>query len=292
VKRRLTLLLTLLLGACGGSNPDAYMFVLDDGYRAELIGGNEAGFTAPDGLQWHEGGLLIADEGGSAIRYWRPGERARTLANAAHGLRSPEDLARDAAGNIYFSDDDAGGVRRIDPQGRVGWLVPPERGLPSTEGLLLAPSGTILVGDQRGHRILAIAPDGSATALAGPQAGIGKPESMAFDDEGNLYIADNEADILYLVTRDGRLHRPIAGREGFSPESLVYAGGALFITDSRNGTLHRYSPEDGLSALAVFTGELANIQGITADPDGNLYVSVQASLDEGRGYILRLSRRR
>lgn len=292
MKRRLTLLLSLLLGACGGSGPDAYMFVLDDDYRAEMIGGNDAGLTAPDGLQWHEGGLLMADEGGSAIRYWRPGERARTLAGAAQGLRSPEDLARDPSGNIYFSDDDTGGVRRIDPQGRVSWVVPPERALPSTEALLLTPSGMILVGDQRRHSVIAVAPDGTAATFLGPEAGIGKPESMAFDDRGNLYIADNEADVLYMVTRDGRLHRPIAGREGFSPESLLFAGGALYITDSRNGTLHRYTPEDGLAAIAVFTGDLANVQGITADPAGNLYVSVQASLGEGRGYILRLSRRR
>src|SRR6185503_10761408 len=110
----------------------------------------------------------------------------------------------------------------------------------------------------------------------GRERGISKPESMAFDDGGNLYIADNHDDILYLLTRDGRLHRPIAGRAVFSPESIVYAGGDLFITDSHHGTLFRYSPEDGLHALAVFSGDLANIQGIAADPAGNLYITVEA----------------
>jgi sugar lactone lactonase YvrE len=292
VKRGLSLLLGLLLASCGGSGPEAYVFMVDHSFRAELVGGSEAGFAAPDALVWHHGGLLIADEGGSAIRYWRPGGPVQTLAGPGQGLRSPEDMAVDGAGNIYFSDDDAGGVRRIDAQRRTTWLAPPGRGLRSSEGLALAPSGRILVGDQRDHRIYAVAPDGNAATFIGPEAGIGKPESMAFDAEGNLYVADNEADILYLITRDGRLHRPVAGREGFSPESLTFADGALYITDSRNGTLHRYSPRDGLSAVAVFTGELANVQGIAADPAGNLYVSVQASLDEGRGYILRLSRQR
>ena len=128
--------------------------------------------------------------------------------------------------------------------------------------------------------------------LVGPGAGIGKPESLAFDAAGNLYVADNEADTLYLLTRDGRLHRPIAGREGFSPETLVYAAGTLYITDSRHGALYRYSPEEGLHAIALFAGDFANIQGVTADPAGNLYLSVQADLDAGRGYILRLARRR
>jgi hypothetical protein len=107
---------------------------------------------------------------------------------------------------------------------------------------------------------------------------IAKPESFAFDAAGNLYIADNEEDILYLVTADGRLRRPIARREGFSPESLHFSGGVLFITDSANGKLHRYSPEDGLTTFAVFAGELANVQGITSDDAGSLYVSVQSDL--------------
>ena len=48
----------------------------------------------------------VADEGGSAIRAWRPGTRPAILADARAGLASPEDLVRDAAGNIYFTDDD------------------------------------------------------------------------------------------------------------------------------------------------------------------------------------------
>ena len=290
--KRLPAIAALLALAACDSGPEAYMFVLDRDYRAELVAGSEAGFAAPDGLLWHEGGLLMADEGGSAIRYWRPGAGIRTLADAHDGLSSPEDLVRDRAGTIYFTDDDTGGVRRIDQEGRVSWLARPELGLASTEGLVLAPSGLLLAGDQDGHRIQGVAPDGAVTTLLPAEGGIAKPESMAFDDEGNLYIADNEADILYLVTRDGRLHRPIAGRGGFSPESIAWADGALFITDSRNNALYRYSPEAGLAPIAIFSGDLANVQGIAVDPEGNLYVSVQADLDAGRGYILRLARRR
>jgi len=150
----------------------------------------------------------------------------------------------------------------------------------------------VIAGDPRGHRVVSVTPDGRASLLIGAERGITKPESLAFDAAGNLYIADNHDDVLYLLTRDGRLHRPIAARDGFSPESLVYTSGALFITDSHHGTLYRYTPEDGLAAVAVFTGDLANIQGIAADPEGNLYVSVEADLHGGRGYIVRLTRQR
>ena len=41
----------------------------------------------------------------------------------------------------------------------------------------------------------------------------------------------------------------------------------------------------------MFGGTWANVQGITSDESGNLYVSVQSDLDADRGYILRLARR-
>jgi sugar lactone lactonase YvrE len=114
---------------------------------------------------------------------------------------------------------------------------------------------------------------------------------MAYDAAGNLYIADNQADILYVVTPHGRLHRAIANRQGFSPETLHFAGGALLITDSRNGKLHRYAPEDGLATVAVLAGALGNVQGVTSDEAGNIYLSVQTDLKAKRGTILRLKRR-
>jgi len=286
--RRLALLMALgALAACGGG--DGWVTVLDPSYRPEILGGEADGFAAPDGLLWHDGALYMADEGGSAVRVWRPGGPVRTLAGADAGFESPEDLARDSAGNLYVTDDDAGGVRRIDARGRVTLLA---GDVASTEAIAIAPDGTLLVGDQAGRRILLVAPDGRVRVLVGAGAGIAKPESFAFDGRGNLYIADNRDDVLYLLTPEGRLHRPVAGRRGFAPESIVHAGGALFITDSRHGALYRYSPEDGLGAIALFAGDLANVQGVAADAEGNLYLSVQADLEGGRGYVLRLTRRR
>ena len=74
-------------------------------------------------------------------------------------------------------------------------------------------------------------------------------------------------------------------------ESLRFASGALFITDSDNGKLFRYTPDDGLNVVAVFGGSLANIQGIAADGAGSLYLSVQSDLEGRKGYILKLSRK-
>jgi sugar lactone lactonase YvrE len=280
----------LLLAGCEAEQ--GRVVLLDPAYRAELAAHQSAGFVAADGLLWHDGELVMADEAGIAVRRWRPGQRAATLADAQDGLSSPEDIVRDSAGNLYVTDDNIGGVRRIAPDGRVAVVAGPQRGLPSTEGLAITPAGMLLVGDGETHRIAAIAPDGRMAELVGPDAGIGKPESLALDDAGNLYIADNAAATLYLRMADGRLTAPIRGREGFSPESITWIDGALYITDSDHGVVYRYTPEAGLAPIAAFVGELSNVQGITSDGAGGLYVSVRAGEDERRGYILRLARAR
>ncbi len=133
-----------------------------------------------------------------------------------------------------------------------------------------------------------MAPDGRVSKLVG---GIAKPESFAFDGEGNLYIADNRDNVLYRLTANGVLQRLVADRGDFSPESLHFAGGALFVTDSDHGKLFRYTPADGLKAIALFGGSFANIQGIAAEESGALYLSVQSDLQGRKGYILKLSRR-
>jgi sugar lactone lactonase YvrE len=283
--------LALALAGCGKLDQKAIVLTVEPGWTAEIVASEKDGFGSPDGLLWASGTLYVADEGGSAVRAWRPGTRPAILADSRSGLASPEDLVRDSAGNVYFTDDSRGGLWRPDRAGRTAALVAPGRGLPSTEGLGLSPSGDLVVGDAPGHRVLKVSPDGSLSVLIGPDKAIAKPESFAFDNLGNLYIADNRENVLYLLRSDGRLHRAIADRPGFSPESLLHSGGTLFITDSVNGKLFRYTPDDGLRVVAIFGGSLANIQGIAADGDGGLYISVQSDLEGRKGYILRLSRK-
>jgi streptogramin lyase len=290
--RRLALIaLACALAGCGKLDQEAMVLTVEPGWTAEVAASEKDGFGSPDGLLWSAGTLYVADEGGSAVRAWRPGTRPTLLADAKAGLASPEDLVRDAAGNVYFTDDTRGGLWRTDPLGATTAVVEPGRGLPSTEGLGLSPQGDLIVGDAPGHRVLKVAPDGAVSVLIGPEKKIAKPESFAFDDDGNLYIADNEDNVLYLLRTDGRLHRVIADRSGFSPESLRFANGTLFITDSDNGKLFRYTPNDGLNVVALFGGSLANIQGIAADESGSLYLSVQSDLKARKGYILKLSRK-
>ena len=291
--RNLCLLFLLLIcipfSGCG-LDQKGMVLLTDQSYRASVVGTNKDGFTVPDGILWKEGKLYIADEGGSSLRIWSNANQVTTLTDATSGVLSPEDLVMDAEENIFFTDDDAGGVWEINKQGKTSLLAGRDKGLISTEGIALSPSGAILVGDGEAHQVFSVSRSGEVSVFLGADAGIKKPESMVFDEKGNLYIADNDDNVLYLLTPDMKLHRPIENREGFSPETIWYSAGVLYITDSQNGKLYRYTPEEGLHTIAVFGGKLAAVSGITSDTQGNIYLSVQTDLKRKLGYILRLEK--
>lgn len=279
----------LALFGCDEADRQGMVLMLDESYRAEVLATEADGIASPDGLLWWNRTLFIADEGGSAVRVWKAGRGVRTLADRRNGLASPEDLARGADGTLYASDDTAGGIWRIDGRGRTTSLSLGSERLGATEGLALSPDGTLLVGDAESRSVVRVVDGGGTATIVRQGHQVLKPESFAFDGNGRLFIADNEANIVYSVGADSRLLHLISDREGFSPESLHFGHGALFITDSEHGKLFRYTEQTGLTPLAAFGGGLANVQGITSDERGNLYVSVQSDLKGRRGFIIRLS---
>lgn len=293
-RRPLTKLLSfaccvLFLGACG-LNQKGMVLLTDESYRATVLGSTANGFTVPDGILWRQGKLFMADEGGAVCRVWDADGSLQTLCDAKLGILSPEDLVMDSEGNLFFTDDDAGGVWEVEKNGKAFLLAGKDKGLLSTEGIALAASGDVLVGDGEKHQIFSVNRAGDVSVFLGAEYGIRKPESMVFDEKGNLYIADNQDQIVYLLTPEKKLQRLIEPREGFSPETIWYDHGVLYLTDSSNGKLMRFTPEEGLKTIAVFGGKLANVNGLTVDEHGSLYVSVQTDLKRKVGYIIRLDR--
>lgn len=264
----------------------------DNSYTYEIIGTNESGFDVPDGILWKDGKIYMADEGGSAFRIWSGINDVRTLSSSADGLESPEDLVLDGEGNIFFTDDDAGGVWKTNEVSETMLLAGKEKGLTSTEGIALTPRGEILVGDGTRHKIFSVRRDGKVEIFLDSDAGITKPESFAFDESGNLFIADNEDNILYLLTPDKNLKKLIADQEDFSPESIWYSKGVLYITDSDNAKLFRFKTKTKeLELIANFNGIFRKVSGVTTDTNENIYLSIQTHIDRKHGYLLRLARK-
>lgn len=269
---------------------EGLVLMTDDSYQASVFATNKSGFGAPDGIRWNKGKLYLADEGASALQVWSNENGIKKLLDSEFGAESPEDLTIDAQGNIFFSDDDAGAVWEVDVAGKQRLLAGKDKGLISTEGIALAPDGSILVGDPDQHEVFRVSRAGAVSVFLGKEFGITKPESMTFDDKGNLYIADNEDNVLYLLDADHNLHRVIDRKDQFSPETIFYSKGSLYITDSQAGKLYIYTPNEELRTIAAFAGQLKNIQGVTVDDQGDIYVSVQSDLKNNVGYIIKISK--
>ncbi len=279
-----------LLTSCKALGKEGLVIMTDDTYKASVFATNKMGFGAPDGILWSKGKLYLADEGGVALEVWNQQDGLKTLMDRQFGTDSPEDLVMDDLGNIFFSDDDAGGVWEVDASGQPRLLVGKDKGLYSTEGIALAPDGSILVGDADQHKIFKVTRDGSVSIFLGREFGISKAESMVFDEKGNLYIADNEDNVLYMLDPNHKLHRVIDRKDQFSPETIFYSKGSLYITDSHASKLYIYTPNEELKTIAAFGGQLKNVQGVTVDDRGDIYVSIQADLKHNVGYIVKISK--
>lgn len=273
---------------------EGLVVLLDDSYDVSVLASSRsAGFGAPDGIFWHQGQLYLADEGGVAVGRWSKDRGLTVLCDRKAGILSPEDLVIDTNGNIWFTDDDAGGLWKIDPEGKTTLVAGKDQGLVSTEGIALMPGGNLLVGDGEKKTIYEVTPTGKVSVFLGPRTGIEQAESMVFDDQGRLYIADNRQNCVYRLDGNRPLEKVITPSDGVaSPEGLAFARGVLYITDSKGNKLLQYTPTEGVQAIAACKGKLANLQGLTVDPEGNIYVTVQTDLTRQQGYILKFSRRR
>jgi hypothetical protein len=176
----------------------------------------------------------------------------------------------------------------IGPDRKVKCVAGKEQGLVSTEGIALCADCSLLVGDGEMHRIYRVTREGDVSIFL--DGTITKPESMAFDEQGNLYVADNVDNKVYLITPRKDIRVLISTSDGVtSPETLCYHKGMLYITDPHAGKIFRYTiTTRGLEAIAAVGGKLRNVQGITADEDGTLLVSIQ-DIKHNKGVILRIT---
>ena len=266
------------------------VIMTDHSYKATIFATNKAGIGSPDGLVWHKGQLFLADEGAVALEAWNRNEGLKKLVDAGFGFASPEDLVIDSQDNIFFTDDDAGGLWEFTAEGKPRLVAGKDKGLISTEGIVLAADGSLLVGDGEQHEVFRVTRDGNVSVFLGRDYGITKPESMSFDDRGNLYIADNQDNVLYLLDTTLKLHRIIDRSDSFSPETIYFSRGSLYITDSHNNKLYIYTPGEELKTIAAFGGQLKNIQGVTVDDQGNIFLSVQTDLKRKVGNIIEISK--
>jgi gluconolactonase len=254
--------------------PDGSIFFSDIGnaiYRYDPKTGKTAVFRQPsgrsNGLNFDQQGRLIACEGANTgggrrisittgIAGGKDGE-VKTLADKFDGKRfnSPNDLAIDSQGRVYFTDPRYVGNEPRELDFEAVLLVSPDgatkvatREVSKPNGILVSPDGkTVYVSENnpQGKRQLlafAVKPDGT---LGGRRVlwdfGAGRGiDGMTLDREGNIYATAGTGDKagVYVFGPDGK-NLALIPTPG-DPTNCCFGGGAdssvLYVTCANSKT--------------------------------------------------------
>jgi sugar lactone lactonase YvrE len=186
-------------------------------------------------------------------------------------LFSPQCVAIDTLGNLFFTDQANNRVRKVDTNGMI----------------------TTVAGNGTGG----FSGDGGVAT----NAEINSATGVAVDTAGNLYIADSGNEVIRKVDTNGVI-RTVAGDRtaGYSGDAgsatnaslnnpmgvVVDGAGAIYIADAANNRIRRVGV-NGIITTAAGNGtngysgdgsfatnaELGNASGVTLDAAGNLFVA-------------------
>lgn len=208
-------------------------------------------------------------------------------------LYGPDNMAFDAAANVYLVDTDHNArsrVLKLSPQGSVlaEWhvfdAVPGHNNGP--DGIALDRDGNIFVVDRGGDQALKLSPAGKVLAKFGgfPPRAFDDGGHVAIGRHGNIYVVAAGPDLLMKFSSQGKLiaswHRDRGpGVDQWSqPESIsIGDSGNLVIQDFRNHRILILSPAG--KTIRAFEGipneplKLASISGAVVGPDGNIFVA-------------------
>ena len=208
------------------------------------------------GLKRHpDGGLIVTTANDQVARWWPHENRSEIL---AEGLEELYGIAVAADGAAVVAQRGAGKVVSVK-SGQVEELA---SGLDKPTGVVIAPDGSVLVGEAGAGRIVKIAGGRTETLVDG----LKQPHGMLIRD-GQLYILDVDAKTL------------IAFDLAKGTRSVIASGLPIGTPPGR--------VRKPLRGLPPFTGPQGPFAGITAAPDGTLYISA-----DGEGSVMALRRTR
>lgn len=251
--------------------------------------GNQAQFSSPRGIAVDNTRrlLYVADGINYTIRKIKPNTAVKTIAGMV-GAKGSQDGTRDEArfyfpqvltvgpdGNVFVADTLNGLVRKVTPNGVVTTLGNGFN-FNTPEGIAVGSDGTVFVSDTGRETINRISLAGEVTVFAGKvgqtgrddgtgdEARFNNPSGIGLDGAGNLYVADAGNGSVRKITPDAVVTTFAGGsrRSGNddgtgteatfgSPNGLaVDSAGNIYVTDTRNHTLRKITPDGTTRTLA------------------------------------------
>ena len=259
--------------------------------------GAAAQFSFPTGVAaCPGGGALVSDchairsvsAGGAVATFAGSGTAGRQDGQGtAAQFNSPEQIARDAAGNHYVADAGNNLIRKVTPGGLVSTFAGTgeqgkkdghcsEATFKGPTGVAVCPAtGNIIVADCHNHRIRIINPrDNFVNTLAGstqgfadgvgPAAQFNDPRHVACDTAGTIYVADCDNERIRKIVVADRAVATLAGdgtqghRDGTGPQVrfhqpygvAVDGGGNVLVADFYGHRVRMVTPAGATSTLA------------------------------------------
>jgi sugar lactone lactonase YvrE len=157
-------------------------------------------------------------------------------------FNNPSGVAVDSQDNVYVADTGNNVVRKIAAGTNVVSTF--ASGFSSPEGIATDSAGNVYVADTGHNAVDLITTTGAVSTIA---TGFNGPNALVVDSAGNVYVSDFKNDVIKKLTKSGT-----------SYAVTTLAGTAGVVGDV-----------DGAGTSARFN----NVNGITVDSSGNLYVT-------------------
>ena len=253
--------------------------------------------------------LIIAVAVIALMTWWVIGAAPRTQAiaiaegvSAAEYIALPDDEAYPAAlaiaadGTLYTGSYQTGAIWSIALDRAIHEIADARQRIGSVSGLDIAPDGALFILD----RIKPLEAQGAVIwRYAGgelhpivripAESGLTLPDDIAIDHAGFIYISDRNPPRIWRFAPDGQ-HQKIwwqpTENGKFAPTGLAYdaARDAILIADSEQDAIYRVAAAEGLSAaprqIEILYQDASEqgygFDGITASPDGQVYVALLA----------------
>jgi sugar lactone lactonase YvrE len=224
---------------------------------------------------------------------------------------SPVDIGRSPSGNWFVIDEGQACLEEYEPTDlsapvrtffTCGTVGKDTTHISRARGLGIDPtSGAVWIADTSNHRVLKLDPATGTllvnTSVAGAAGGpLSSPGDVAVDGSGNAYVIDQKDRVVKLdssgayVTQWGSSGNGVGQMR--NPMSIAFSsvgGNALYVTDSRNFQVDKWSPSGSLLAsfgsAGTGNGKMTkDARGIAVDSTGIVYVA-----DVGGNRVIRFA---